>query len=84
MLNQIQSRIEKLSEEELLNLARSYDFRYVIRETGGKQIYEGSGLKIYDLANFWKSRFESRFGKEFTVPANRSEGVEMFTDCRKL
>ena len=54
MLNRIQSRIEKLSEEELLNLARSYDFRYVIRKTplGGKQIYGGSGLKIYDLANF--------------------------------
>lgn len=54
LLNRIQSRIEKLSEEELLNLARSYDFRYVIRKTplGGKQIYGGSGLKIYDLANF--------------------------------
>ena len=31
-----------------------------------------------------KSRFESRSGKKFTVPATRSEGVEVFTYCLKL
>ena len=50
-LDRIQSRIEELSEQEVLQLAQAYDVRFIVRETPMEiqPVYENSDLKIYDV-----------------------------------
>lgn len=52
VLNQIQHRIEQLSEDDLSDLANSYDVRFVVRKTPLQiqPIVEDGELKIYDLS----------------------------------
>ena len=52
VLNQIQHRIEQLSEDDLSDLSNSYNVRFVVRKTPLQiqPIVENGELKIYDLS----------------------------------